>query len=268
MKKIFGLLIALMFTTQAFASIAVSPTRVELNANKTKANYMTTAIEVRGDSKEPIRFRVYPGYFKITSTNEMNLDVPSDEHDISKKLRFVPSEFNVQPGKTQKVRINIANVNSLPDGESRAILYMEDVNPKEYAMNTGISGIGAQLIVKTRVGIPVYVDKGKFTKKADIESLNIVKGKDGQYTEMKLVSTGNSRVRYTARGQIINEKKLVYEYSLADAVVGDNNFYVAKDKIPTDKIKAKGSFTFRVVVSYVDEHGKKKNLTKEVPINL
>ena len=44
-KKIFGLLIALGLAVPAFASVAVAPTRVEINANKLKNNYVTTAIE-------------------------------------------------------------------------------------------------------------------------------------------------------------------------------------------------------------------------------
>ena len=268
MKKLLGLLIALMMTTQAFASIAVAPTKVEINANKLKANYITTAVEVRGDSHNPMRFRVYPGYFKITSAGEMNMEVPSDQYDISKKVKFVPSEFNVMPGKTQKVRINIANLNSLPDGESRAVLFLEDVNAKEYSLDTGRPGIGAQLIVKTRVGVPIYVDKGKVSKIGEIEDLKIINGKDGEYTEMKIVSKGNSKIRYSGKVQIIQDKKLVHEYKISDGVVGDNNFFIARDKIPTNKITGKGECTLRAVITYQDENGKRKNVTKDIQINI
>lgn len=268
MKKILGLITALMIMTQAYASIAVAPTKIEINANKLKTNYVTTAVEVRGDSKVPMRFRVYPGYFKITSAGEMNMDAKSDEHDISKKLRFVPSEFNVQPGKTQKVRINIAGLNALPDGENRAVLYLEDVNPKEYALDTGMQGIGAQLIVKTRVGVPIYLDKGKVVKKGEIEYLNIKQGKDGQYTEMKVVSTGNSKLRCQARVQIFKDKKILQEYPLQDFVVGDNNFYVSREKVQKDKIKEKGEYTMRVVVTYTDMDGKRQNVKQETQINI
>ncbi len=268
MKKVLGLLIALMMTTQAFASIAVAPTKVEINANKIKSNYVTTAVEVRGDSKQAIRFRVYPGYFKINSNGEMNMEAKSDEYDISKKVRFVPSEFNVMPGKTQKVRINIAGISSLPDGESRAVLYLEDVNPKEFALNTGMQGIGAQLIVKTRVGVPIYVDKGKVVKKGDIESFNIINDKKGQYTEIKVVSSGNSKIRCNGKAQIIQGKKLIHEYKLQEFVVGDNNSITVKDKIDTGKISEKGTYTLRVVISYTDENGKKQNLKQEKEINI
>ena len=40
-----------------------------------------------------------------------------------------------------KIRINIIGLNSLPEGENRTVLYIEDVNPKEYAIETGRQGI-------------------------------------------------------------------------------------------------------------------------------
>ena len=195
-KKILTTTLALVMTVPAFASVAVSPTRVEINANKLKSNYVTTAIEVKGDSQVPMRFKVYPGYFTIDNKGEVVMvdKATNDPHDLSKKIRFVPSEFTVAQGKSQKLRINIANLNQLPDGENRTMLYIEDVNPKEMNIPTGHAGIGAQLIVKTRVGVPIYVDKGRVSKDAEIEYLNIVKGKDGLYTDMKVVSKGNSKI--------------------------------------------------------------------------
>lgn len=269
MKKVLGLLIAMIMSQSAFASIAVAPTKIEINANKVRTNYITTAIEVKGDTKTPMRFKVYPGFFTINEKGEMvMIDKSNDIHDLSKKIRFVPSEFNVAQGKSQKLRVNIANLKQLPDGENRTVLYIEDVNPKEFNLNTGRAGIGAQLIVKTRIGIPIYVDKGKFTKNAEIEYLNIVKEKDGLYTDMKILSTGNSKVRYTGKIQIIDGKKLIDDYPITGKVVGQNNYYIAKDKIKTDKITKVGEYTIRAVISYDDGNGKRKNIKKDAILNI
>lgn len=267
-KKILGLLIALAVSVPTYASIVVSPTKIEINANKVRNNYATCAVEVKGDETKPMRFKAYSGYFKVSDKSELILiDEKGDPNDISSKLRFVPSEFTIPPGKSQKLRVNIANIKSLPDGESRAIIYLEDVNAKEITVPNN-AGIGAQLILKTRVGVPVYVDKGKFVKKGDIESFEIVKEKDGLYTKMKVVSTGNSKIRYTAIVQIIKGKKLIDEYGLAGKVVGVDNFYIAKEKIETDKIKEAGDYTVRVVLSYFDENGNRKNIKKDAILKI
>ena len=252
-------------TIPAFASVAVSPTRIEINANKIKNNYITTAIEVKGDSQVPMRFKVYPGYFTIDNKGEVVMvdKATNDPHDLSKKIRFVPSEFTVAQGKSQKVRLNIANLNQLPDGENRTMLYIEDINPKEMNIPTGNVGINAQLIVKTRIGVPVYIDKGKVTKDAEIEYLNVVKEKNAYYTNMKVVSKGNSKIRYSGKVQIVQGKKLVSEYNLSEKVVGANNFYVDKQKIEMNNIKESGEYTLRTVLSFFDENGKRKNIKKE-----
>lgn len=264
-KKILTTTLALFMTIPTFASVAVSPTRIEINANKIKNNYITTAIEVKGDSQVPMRFKVYPGYFTIDNKGEVVMvdKATNDPHDLSKKIRFVPSEFTVAQGKNQKVRLNIANLNQLTDGESRTMLYIEDVNPKEMNIPTGNAGINAQLIVKTRVGVPVYIDKGKVTKDADIEYLNIVKEKNDYYTDMKVVSKGNSKIRYSGKVQIVQGKKLVSEYNLSEKVVGANNFYVDKQKVEMNNIKETGEYTLRTVLSFFDENGKRKNIKKE-----
>ena len=263
--KILTTTLALMLSVPAFASVAVSPTRIEINANKIKSNYLTTAIEVKGDTKELMRFKAYPGYFTIDNKGEVVMvdKTTNDPYDLSKKIRFVPSEFTVAQGKSQKLRINIANLNQLPDGENRTMLYIEDVNPKEMNIPTGNAGINAQLIVKTRIGVPIYVDKGKVSKDVEIEYFNIAKEKDVYYTDMKILSKGNSKIRYSGNVQIIQGKKLITEYNLNEKVVGANNFYIDKQKIDISNIKNSGEYTLRVVISYYDENGKRKNIKKE-----
>lgn len=262
-KKILGLLIAIGLSVPVFASITVSPTRLEINANKIRNNYVSTAIEIKGETNQPVRYRAYAGYFNISDKGEMVMDDNSkDPHNISKQIRFVPSEFTVPPGKSQKVRVNIANIKSLPDGESRAILYLEDINSKEMNIPNNF-GIGAQLILKTRVGVPVYVDKGKFTKLADVETFDVTKVKDGYLAKAKVLSKGNSKIRYYGKIQIAKGKKLIDEITVESHVVGAGNSYTLQEQIKSDKIKEAGEYTVRLVLTYADENDNKKNIKKD-----
>ena len=258
----------MMISIPTYASITVSPTKLEINANTMRNNYVTTAVEIRGDKDKPMRFRAYTGYFTISDKSRLVVvDKKGDPHDISSKVRFVPSEFTIPPGKVQKLRINIANINSLPDGESRAILYIEDVEAKEVNIPNSM-GIGAQLVLKTRVGVPIYVDKGNFKKQAEIEDFKIVNEKSGPYTELKILSTGNSKIRYNGIIQIAKGRKLIDEYQLEGNVVGENNSYVAKQKIKTDKIKEAGDYTLRLIFYYNDEKGNRKNIKKDAILQI
>lgn len=267
-KKLLGLLISLAISIPAFASITVSPTRIELNANKVRSNYATTAIEIKGDATQAMRYKVYPGYFKISNDSKISIvEKSNDIHDLSNKIRFVPSEFTVAPGKSQKLRVNIANIKSLPDGESRALLYVEDVNAKEINVPNSM-GIGAQLILKTRVAIPIYVDKGKFTKRADVESFEVIKQKDGYYTKTKIVSQGNTRVRYNGIVQIAKGRKLIQESNITGKVIPHDGFHVAVEKLKTDKIKEPGDYTVKLIFYYFDENGNRKNIKKDAILQI
>ena len=267
-KKLLGILIALGICIPAYASIAVAPTKVEIDANKVRNNYATTAIEIKGDKTKTMRFRAYSGYFTVSDDSKVVIhEKKGDPMDISGKVRFVPSEFTVPPGKSQKLRINIANIKNLPDGESRAILYIEDVQPKEIDVPNNY-GIGAQLILKTRVGVPIYVDKGKFTKQAEVQDFKIVKEKNVYYTQMKVKCLGNSRVRYSGKYQIIKGRKLIAEYPLYSDMVGVGKTHATKQKIDTSNIKEAGEYTLRMVLQYFDEKGVKKNIKRDAILNI
>ena len=270
-KKILGFLIAFMMASQAFASIAVAPMRIEVDGNKFKGNYLSTSINVTGDARKPMRFKVSSGYFKLNAKNELVIvedNDGSDPYDISKNIKFVPSEFTVLPGRSQRVRLNVLNLKKLADGESRAILFIEDVDPKEFNLDTGRSGYGAQLIVKTRLGVPIYIDKGKVSKVGEVEYFKTVQGKDGLYSEIKINSKGNSRIRYEGKMQIIQGRKLIDEYAIDNHVVAHGTSYIAKDKIKVDKIKQGGEYTLRAIIYYNDGNGKRQNIKQEIPLNI
>ena len=267
-KKVFATFTALAICIPAFASIAVSPTKIEINANKIKSNYTTTAIEVRGDQRSTVRFKAYAGYFEVNDKGEVIMpDATDSQYDISKKIKFVPSEFTVAPGKTQKLRVNIANLKGLADGESRAMLYIEDINPKELAVPTGNASIGAQLIVKTRMGIPIYVDKGKFSKIAVIEAFDAQQIKDNLKISAIIHSKGNSKIRYTGKVQFVQGKKLVAEKDINGNVVSSGRILTDNSQVSLKGIPS-GEYTVRLVITYLDENDKRKNIKEERTIQI
>ena len=72
-KKLLGILIALGISIPAYASMAVAPTKVEIDANKIRNNYATTAIEIKGD-KVITKTGEHPIYFwqEDKSVEEIN----------------------------------------------------------------------------------------------------------------------------------------------------------------------------------------------------
>ena len=127
---------------------------------------------------------------------------------------------------------------------------------------------GCTALIDAIGGVPIYVDKGKFVKRAEIESFDITKGKDGLYTKTKILSTGNSKIRYTGKFQIIKGKKLIDEYPIDSKVVASNGHYVATQKIKADKIKEAGDYTIRMVLNYFDENDNKKSIKEDAILRI
>ena len=267
MKK-FLLLLLLTFIIwgqKADAALKVTPTLIELNANETRGNYLTASFDVQGDVNETIRFKIYPSYFKISPQGTMDIleESSSEADNLIKNVRFVPNEFTLQNGNKQKVRLTITDLKNLPDGESRMVLFLEDVAAKELLLPSGMKDVTTKLIVKTRVGIPIYLDKGKFVKCAQIENINLKQQDKELQLALNLSSSGNSKVRYSGKAQIIKDKNLIGEYKIKNHVIGSNNTLSTREGIPLKDIKENGNYTLRLVIQYPDEKGRLKSLIKE-----
>lgn len=267
MKKFFVLLILtfMILSQKANAALKVTPTLLELNANETRGNYLTASFDVQGDVNETIRFKIYPAYFKISPQGTMDIieEKTLEADNLIKNVRFVPNEFTLQNGNKQKVRLTITDLKNLPDGESRMVLFLEDVAAKELMLPSGMKDVTTKLIVKTRVGIPIYLDKGKFVKCAQIENIDLKKQDKELQLALKLSSSGNSKVRYTGKAQIIKDKELIGEYKIKNHVIGSNNTLSTLEGIPLKDIKENGNYTLRLVIQYSDEKGRLKSLIKE-----
>lgn len=269
MKKILVLALLIINVQTVFAALKVSPTVIELNANKAKGNYLTTSFNVRGDEGETIRFKVYPSYFEITEEGKMfeNPELKS-EHSLVNNARFIPNEFTLTNGEEQKVRVTISDLDKLPDGENRMVLFLEDVQAKEIVLPFEKKDVVTKLLVKTRVGIPVYVDKGKFVKCAVLNDLKINKKQNDLFFDLNLTSNGNSKVRYRGIGQIIRGKELVDEFSVYSKTIKNNGDLYVSQKIPLENIKENGEYKLRVILNYENEKGNTKNLIKETFFNV
>lgn len=270
MNKILRLLFCIiLFPLQTQAAIKVTPTVIEMDTKGVKSNYVTSSFNVQGGENETIRFKIYPEYFKITSQGTMDMLEREQANDsLINNIRFVPSEFTLQNGRTQKVRLTVADFDKLPDGESRLVLFLEDVAAKEVILPSGNKDVTTKLLVKTRVGIPVYLDKGQVTKKGEIDLFKVEQQGENLVCNMKILSDGNSKIRYSGKTQIIKGRTLIDEKPINNNVVGAKNFLLTNEILPTAKITEDGEYKVRLILNYKDENGKTKNLIKESTVNV
>lgn len=257
-------LMFLLIKFPALAGIRLSAERFEFEANS-KTNFLTGSFTVENDDKEPVRFKVYPQYFEISENGTILTDL-KEEGLLSKNIRFNPAEFTLNRNESQKIRFTITNVKDLPDGESRTALFLEDVKTKEQALPSENRNASAKLVLKTRVAIPIYVDKGKVFKSGSIEKLEIQKYKNNYYYDLAVKSSGNSKIRVGGVGQIIKGNDLVNEFAINEHPIQAGSTGKFRDIIPAFNMEAGQKYTFKAIMSYKNQ-GKEEFITHEIPMN-
>ena len=263
----FILLVLFFQTNFAFAAVRVMPTLIELNANKSRGNYLTTAFSVQADKGETIRFKLYPEYFTITDSGKMNSTPSSNNTDnLIPYARFVPNEFMLKDGKPQLVRVTFTDIKKLPEGESRMVMFIEDVKAKEVLLPSGNKNVSTKLIVKTRLGIPIYVDRGRFVKVGRFDDLQIQKENHNLVYKMSLSAGGNSKVRYHGKAQIIKDKKLIKEFEMNSNTIRANGVFEERGILPQNL--EEGEYIMKVILTDKNEKGESKNLIKEAQFSV
>lgn len=268
MKRILLLLVLFVLSlNSANAAIRVSPSYIELDANKTKKDYVSGSFTVSGGKDETVRFKVYPVFFERDNKgNFIELEDKGQKKSLVGKIKFYPSEFTCKNGVEQKVRFTITGVKSLPNGDSRLVLFLEDVNTKEIVIRNAAGGAGGKIILKTRVGISIYVDKGLYNKKGVLDSVAFKKDGDDYLCNYKLSSTGNSRIRYNGLCYISQNGQLIDKFEVTGATVeaGGSLEKIQKLDIPKDLIKDGQDYKIKFVLTYKDENEHEKILKKEL----
>ena len=251
----------------AYAAVKVTPTLIELNANKSSGNYLTTSFSVQADKNETIRYKLYPEYFTITDDGKMNAVPVSEKPDnLIPHARFVPNEFTLKNGNPQLVRVTFTDIKSLPDGESRMVMFLEDVAAKEIILPAKNKNVNTKLIVKTRLGIPIYVDKGRFVKAGSFNDLKVEQNNKNLVYYMKLSAGRNSKIRYHGKAQIIKNKEFIKEFSMNSNTIRAKGIFEETGLIP-ENLEA-GNYILKVILTYKNEKGENKNLIKEISFNV
>lgn len=275
MKKLCLLILMLFFSlVEVKAAIKIAPSTIELNANTTKKDYISTAFNVSGGINETIRFKLYPVFFKYDEKGRfIELKDNGQKESLMGKIKFYPMEFTCQNGQPQKVRLTITGLKTLQNGESRLMLFLEDVNTKEVLLSKLNGNIGGKILVKTRVGVPIYVNKGNFTKKAQILTLNANENNGILNCTYKISSNGTSKVRYNGWGYITdNNNNLLKKFKVISSnIPGGIGSYLEKEQkidLKDCNLNNDKNYNLKLVLTYMDENNKEKILKKETSFNI
>lgn len=268
MKKILFLLLLFVFTLNAAnAAIRVSPSDIEIDANDTKKDFVSGSFTVSGGKDEVVRFKVYPVFFERDHKGSfIELEDKGQKNSLVGKIKFYPTEFTCRNGVEQKVRFTITGIKSLPTGDSRLVLFLEDTNTKEIIIKKANGDIGGKLILKTRVGVQVYVKKGLYSKKGNLDAVAFKKVGEDYQCEYKVSSIGNSRIKYNGFGYISQGGNLINKFEVSGTGIdgGKSLEKTQKLDIPKGLLKEGEDYKVKFVLTYRDGNNHEKILKKEL----
>jgi fimbrial chaperone protein len=142
------------------ASFTVTPVRILLGAGSTSA-----LLTVRNDSTEPIRFQISLKAWNQAADGDMQL---SDTND----LVFFPALMELKPAEEKKVRVGSAFKAPVTTERSYRIFF-EELPPPQVSTPAAAGGLGAQVRVLTKMGVPIFVQPPNPVVKGELGTVSI-----------------------------------------------------------------------------------------------
>lgn len=259
----------LLLALPSSASIRLSTEKFEFTP-RANENFVTGSFTVQNDGDESIRFKVYSEYFEISEEGTIMTDLKNKKSAdlLTKNVRFNPAEFTVAPFSNQRIRFTISNIQSLHNGEARTALFLEDTKTKQQALSTSNGNVSANLVIKTRIAIPIYVEKGRIQKIAAFEDFKIEKFKNKFLYSLKVISSGNSLVRVGGIAQITKNNELVKEFAINEQPIQSATIGHLKDFVPTEGMDPEQEYKLKITLKYKNQDKKDVFMIKEIPFKL
>lgn len=130
------------------------------------------------------------------------VDIPDSvvfPNSLKGQLRVFPKRITLDPGECQEVQIQLKNTASLSDGEYRSFLYfLPLVNSELVAVDTSKIATAPIPAIILRVGaaIPMFFRKNTELRSVAIDSVHLVKGKDGKSLLSMNINRSGTRSTY------------------------------------------------------------------------
>ncbi|PPT05298.1 hypothetical protein CKA32_000630 [Geitlerinema sp. FC II] len=182
----------------AVAQFNLQPLSIEATATRGQAQGVVSITNV---TEEPFRGRVYAEPFTYSAEGFQLLS--ESPMDLTPYLVFAPREFVIEPGQTRQVRTVARLLPSLPEGEYRAILFVENLD--EVTSETGGSTVG----IRPRLGATFFVRYG------DLEAEIAVGGArfdaENQQFVLNVTNSGTASAKVRTTWQLESEGAQVSE---------------------------------------------------------
>lgn len=230
----FGLIpTAALVAPAAYANLSISPLVIELNSRQGQAQ---GTITLGNSSNEASRARSYAvpfTYDRETGFQQLR-QAPSD---LTPYLQFSPSEVSIPGTDKRRVRFIARLAPDLPEGEYRAMIFTETLNPivQPDEMVSGETTLTTTIV--PRLGVAVYVRKGKLSPKLSVESLRF--NVQQQQPQLLIKNTGKATAIVTSQWTLKQGDRVVSKGWVQDTTViaeGDRYLKVVLPNSETNKL--------------------------------
>jgi hypothetical protein len=135
----------------AAQSFSVSPI---VTIRDMKNGQAKATIFITNNGKETMRFRVYAEDFDYDRSRGF-VSITKHPQSAVAYIQFAPQELVIPPGVTRNVRVGTTIPSNLPNGEYRAVIFLEDLQERQV-----LTGSGSRVQVTARMASLFYFNKG------------------------------------------------------------------------------------------------------------
>jgi len=179
--------------SQGVGDLAVAPTRIVMEGRTRSAQ-----VTLLNKGTEVAVYRVSIINMQMTEAGEYRRveETGAAGGYADSMVRFAPRQVELQPGKSQTVRIILRKPPGLQEGEYRShILFQAVPDPKtgqSVEMQTSDEGLSIRLVVVPAITIPLIVRHGELSASASISDITLSEG-DAKNETQPMVSFSINR---------------------------------------------------------------------------
>lgn len=221
------------------SSMAVYPSREALVVRPGESQ--TFSVTVANPGQATLRVRAYLSDWGLKPDGQLLfLPVGKSAHSAADMVTFTPSQFVLEPDRSQSVRVTISVPPDTAGGEYHCMVFFESVAPPASAREPGTT-----FRFNQRIGNTIYVAVPPFNRLATIAALAYLPPTKRQPSRVGIALRNMGRVHVRAAGKLRLERQdgqLVLQKSLSDLPVlreSQRLFFIPmEEQLPTGRIKA------------------------------
>ncbi|WGV26384.1 fimbrial biogenesis chaperone [Halotia branconii] len=179
-------LLALGMPPATALNVGVTPSRFELEINS--KNTRSQSIRLLNLSSKPVEIKAFVRSWVMSQDNKLQ-DVAPTAESLDQWIVFTPSRFIIPARGAQTIRFAIRPKTQPKPGEHRAVLYLQEVSPKNQVDPK------TKMRVISQIGVVIYGYVGDVKRTGVLNSVAVDTKKKTQNAVFDVSNQGNAYVR-------------------------------------------------------------------------